>query len=57
MLFPLLILGQSNFDKGEKLFKAGKYDLAKPVFESFLKENPLHLKTIEYLGEFAPKLG
>ncbi len=53
LLFPLLILGQSNFDKGEKLFKAAKYDQAKPAFESFLKENPSHLKTMEYLGDIA----
>ena len=44
---------QSNFSKAEKLFEAGKYDQAQPVFESFLKENPSHLKTIEYLGDIA----
>ena len=53
MLLPLLILAQTNFDKGEKLFKEGKYELAEPVFESFLKENPSSLKTIEYLGDIA----
>jgi tetratricopeptide (TPR) repeat protein len=53
LAFPLLILAQPNFDKGEKLFKEGKYELAQPIFESFLKENPSHLKTIEYLGDIA----
>ena len=53
MVFPLLILAQPNFDKGEKLFKEGKYEQAQPVFESFLKENPNHLKTLEYLGDIA----
>jgi tetratricopeptide (TPR) repeat protein len=53
LAFPLLILAQPNFDKGEKLFKEGKYEQAQPIFESFLKENPNHLKTIEYLGDIA----
>ncbi|MBA4275657.1 tetratricopeptide repeat protein [Flavobacterium sp.] len=52
-LFPLVMWSQSNFSKAEKLFEAGKYDQAQPVFESFLKENPSHLKTIEYLGDIA----
>ena len=53
LLFPLLIWSQSDYSKAEKLFAAGKYDQARPVFESFLKENPSHLKTIEYLGDIA----
>ena len=53
LVFPLLILAQPNFDKGEKLFKEGNYEQARPVFESFLKENPNHLRTIEYLGDIA----
>lgn len=53
ILFPLLLWSQSNFEKGEKLFKEGKLDQAQPVFESFLKSNPLNLKTIEYLGDIA----
>ena len=53
LLFPIIIFSQSNFDKGEKLFKDGKYELAQSVLENFLKENPSHLKTIEYLGDIA----
>ena len=53
LLFPLLVWSQSEYNKAEKLFEAGKYDQARPVFESFLKENPSHLKTIEYLGDIA----
>jgi len=44
---------QSNFVKAEKLFEAGKFEQAQPIFESFLNENPTHLKTIEYLGDIA----
>ncbi|WP_281336561.1 tetratricopeptide repeat protein [Flavobacterium eburneipallidum] len=53
LLFPLLILGQTNFDKAEQLFKEKKYDQAQPIFEIFLKQNPSHLKTLEYLGDIA----
>lgn len=53
LLSPLLILAQSNFDKAEQLFKEKKYDQAEPIFESFLKQNPSHLKALEYLGDIA----
>jgi tetratricopeptide (TPR) repeat protein len=53
LLFPLIILGQTGFEKGEKLFTDGKLDQAESVFESYLKSNPTHLKTIEYLGDIA----
>jgi tetratricopeptide (TPR) repeat protein len=53
LLFPVLILAQTNFDKAEQLFKEKKYDQAQTIFESYLKENPSHLKTIEYLGDIA----
>ena len=53
LLFPLLIMAQANFEKAEKLFREGKYAEAQSIFESFLKENPSHLITIEYLGDIA----
>ncbi|MFE3848094.1 tetratricopeptide repeat protein [Flavobacterium sp. LB3P45] len=53
LLLPLMIVAQSNFDKGEKLFKEEKFDQARPIFENFLKSNPSNLKTIEYLGDIA----
>ena len=53
LLLPLMIVAQSNFDKGEKLFKEEKFDQARPMFENFLKSNPSNLKTIEYLGDIA----
>jgi len=48
-----MIWSQSEYNKAEKLFEAGKYDQARLVFEGFLKENPSHLKTMEYLGDIA----
>jgi tetratricopeptide (TPR) repeat protein len=53
VLFPVLIWSQSNFDTAEKLFKEDKFELARPIFESILKESPLNLKVIEYLGDIA----
>jgi len=53
LLFPLLILGQTNFMKGEKLFKDGNFDQAEPLLENYLKSSPNHLRTLEYLGDIA----
>jgi tetratricopeptide (TPR) repeat protein len=53
LLFPAMIWSQSDFNKAEKLFEAKKYDLARPALEMVLKENPAHLKTLEYLGDIA----
>lgn len=51
LLFPVLLFSQANFEKGEKLFHQGKYDLAKPILEEVVKENPAHLGALEYLGD------
>lgn len=51
LFVPISIWSQSNFEKGEKLFQAKKYDEAEVVFETVLKVNPLDVKTLEYLGE------
>lgn len=48
-----MILAQADFEKGEKLFKEGKYEQAQPIFENLLRESPSNLKTIEYLGDIA----
>ncbi|MXO05932.1 lipopolysaccharide assembly protein LapB [Flavobacterium sp. HBTb2-11-1] len=54
-LFILPVFGwaQSNFEKGEKLFQAKKYNEAEPIFEGILKNNPSDIKALEYLGEIA----
>ena len=51
LLVPTMIFSQSNYEKAEKLFAQEKYTLAKPIFETSLKESPNNLKTIEYLGD------
>ncbi len=50
------IFSQSNFEKAEKLYDQGKYTLARPIFESILKDNPNQLKAIEYLGDISIQL-
>jgi tetratricopeptide (TPR) repeat protein len=52
-LVPFFAFSQSNFEKGEKLFREKKFVQAQPFFEKVLKENPNNLKTIEYLGDIA----
>ena len=47
------MLGQTDFDKAEKLYKLDKWSEAKTLFASYLKENPNNAKTIEYLGDIA----
>ncbi len=42
-----------SFTLGEEFYYAGDYQKAKPHFEAFLKSNPNHLKTKEYLGDIA----
>jgi tetratricopeptide (TPR) repeat protein len=53
VFLPVMMWGQSDFEKAEKLYKADKMDQAELVFESVLKSNPSDLKTIEYLGDIA----
>lgn len=56
LILPILASGQNSFQKGEKLHAEAKYELAKTQFESYLKDNPNHTKTIEYLGDIAGSL-
>lgn len=53
LLTPILIWSQSNFEKGEKLFHAKKYDEAQVILEGVLKTKPSDIKTLEYLGDIA----
>jgi tetratricopeptide (TPR) repeat protein len=51
LLFPVFLFSQPNFEKAEKLYQQGKYDLAKPILEEVIKGNPMHLNALEYLGD------
>jgi tetratricopeptide (TPR) repeat protein len=50
-LIPLFAYSQVEFDKAEKLYFSKNYEQSKVLFENYLKENPNHLKTLEYLGD------
>jgi tetratricopeptide (TPR) repeat protein len=52
LIFPLFLFSQS-FEKGEKLFVDGKFKQAQPILESYLKNNPSNIKTLEYLGDIS----
>lgn len=52
----MTIWSQSDYEKAEKLFKEGKYTQAKTFFDGFLKGNPNHSKTVEYLGDITGAL-
>jgi tetratricopeptide (TPR) repeat protein len=47
------MIGQTDFDKAEKLYKLENFSEAKILFANYLKENPNNAKTIEYLGDIA----
>jgi tetratricopeptide (TPR) repeat protein len=51
IVMPILAMSQSDFDKAEKLFSANNFEQSRVLFESYLKENPNNLKTLEYLGD------
>lgn len=51
LLFSMPIFANSEFDKGVEFFEKGQFAKAQKLFEVFLKQNPNHLKTIEYLGD------
>ncbi len=51
IFFP--ISAETEFEKAEKLFKQEKFEQARILFESVLKDNPNNYKTREYLGDIA----
>ena len=53
LLFSFQLIANSDFDKAEKLFQQNKLAEAQLLFEKYLKENPTHTKTLEYLGDIA----
>jgi len=42
-----------DFSKAVTLFENQEYDAAKPLFETYLKQHPDHIQTIEYLGDIS----
>lgn len=50
---PILLWGQSDFDRGVQLFEKEQFDWAKVYFLKDLKSHPDRIKSIEYLGDIA----
>lgn len=48
-----MFYAQTNYQQAEDYFKQDNFGKAKPIFETFLKQNPNHKKTREYLGDIA----
>lgn len=55
LLLSLQMMANSDFEKAEQLFQKDKFLEAKVLFENYLKSNPNHTKTLEYLGDIAGK--
>ncbi|AVI50100.1 hypothetical protein C5O00_02500 [Pukyongia salina] len=53
LLFPALICAQTSFQQAEEYFNNEQFNKAKPLFKEYLKHNPNHVKTREYLGDIA----
>lgn len=53
LLISIQTMAETDFDKAEKLYQQEKWQQAKSLFESYLKENPNNYKAIEYLGDIA----
>jgi len=51
--FSFVINGQTDFQKGEVLFKQEKFIQARPIFENHLKQYPKDKQTLEYMGDIA----
>lgn len=50
-ILPVLVLGQTAFEKGERCYRLNQFSEAKAQLELSLKQNPNDLKTLEYLGD------
>ena len=53
ILLSFSVFSQSTFEKAEKLYAQKKYNEAEKLFSEYLKLQPNHAKTIEYLGDIA----
>lgn len=53
LLLSLSVFSQTTFEKAEKLYAQKRYNEAEILFSEFLKLQPNHAKTIEYLGDIA----
>ena len=53
ILAPFCSMAQTSFEKAEAYFEQEQFSKAKPLFEDYLRDQPQHMKTREYLGDIA----
>ena len=53
ILAPFCSMAQTSFEKAEAYFEQEQFSKAKPLFEDYLRDQPQHMKTREYLGDVA----
>lgn len=53
LLFPSLLWAQTSFELAVDSFNNEQFTQAKSLFHEYLKQNPDHTKTREYLGDIA----
>lgn len=46
-----IVMNANDFEKGKQLFHAQQLDEAKLYFEKYLKQNPNHAESLEFLGD------
>ena len=56
LIVPFFAFSQSDFERGQQLFKEGKWEQSKLVFEKILQSSPSNSKVLEYLGDIAGHL-
>ena len=55
LLCSISLSAQSDYEKGEKLYRQNKFSDAKDAIESYLNSHPNHYPSIEMLGDIAGK--
>lgn len=53
LVVPLMVFSQSDFERAQQLFKEGKWEPSKVLFEKIVQTNPSNVKVLEYLGDIA----
>lgn len=53
LFFSFSVFSQSTYEKAENLYAQKKYSEAEKLFSEYLKSQPNHAKTIEFLGDIA----
>ncbi|MFL9831868.1 tetratricopeptide repeat protein [Flavobacterium sp. ST-87] len=56
LFLPLLVFSQSDFEKAQQFFQAGKWKESQEIFEKIVKTEPSNINVLEKLGDIAGHL-